>query len=448
MDTNKEKFVINKKVEYKIEPRVLNFEQMNKTLGLDLSKKPIIEKPSKQKIEKSSDSLDSTQDFCIDDLKTRMKAFQNRDLKADQEELLSFGMNNHEILPGEYINEQFDAEVLISNNKCNSLILLTNYRLWIHPINEKFLRCLKLRNDFLEIPYMYIETLKRNLDKKVNPPLALFEILTKDYREIKIKFIMDEELTLKSQEAIYYFLQNSINPSFVELYALQFAKTLKKLDFEFKGWELFSLDREFARQGLQIYENEGDPKDFQYKILDNSNGKVCSTYPEKLIVPSRIINDFLIRSANFRSRERLPVLCFGFSINKTSKKVGLWRCSQCKPGLYSNRSLEDEALVRAIGEDSLNNMGNVKIFDARPYMNAVANKVNGKGYEDINSYKNTELVFLEIPNIHKVRDAYRKIKDSGDEKPDFFPWLNCISLILKGTAEMVQCLKVFFFFFS
>lgn len=436
--------------DYKIEPRVLNFEHMNRTLGLDL-KKPAESKSSplpvpRSKTEKSSSDQSSDQEFLIDDLKSRLKAFQERDPKKDLAELESLGFNSKDVLPGEFIAERFDSEVLIGGNRCHALILLTNFRILVLPINEKFLRCLRLRSEHLEIPYMCVESLKRNLDRKATPPLVLFELVTKDYLEVKLKFIMDEELTLKAQERIFGYLQTSINPSFVEVYALQIAKSLKRLDQEFKGWELFSMEREFGRQGLRIYENETDPKEYQYKYFDNSGGKVCSTYPEKLVVPFRIIKDFALRSASFRSRERFPVLTYGHSLGKTAKKVGLWRCSQCKPGISSNRSLEDESLVRAIGEDSQGQVGNVKIFDARPYMNAVANKMNGKGYEDVGAYRNAEITFLEIPNIHKVREAYRKVKEPGEagssEKPELSAWMECLSRILKGTAEMVQSLKV------
>ena len=455
MDANKFKInnTLKPNAEVKIEPRVLNFEQMNKTLGLDQKKPTIteskpIQTPTLKNHRKSSDSVDSSQEIMLDDLKSRLKAFQDRDPKADVAELQSMGLNARDILPGEFINEQFNAEVLIASLKCNGLILLTNYRIIIMPINEKFLRCLRLRSEFIEVPYLLVDTLKRNLDRKANPPLALFEIFTKDYREIRIKFIMDEELTLQFQESIFAFLLSSINPSFVELYALQIAKTLKKLDNEFKGWELYNPDYEWLRQGLRIFDKDPDPKDFQFKFLDNSQGKVCTTYPEKLVVPFRVHSDFLLKSAGFRSRERLPALTFGFTPKnqeKPLKKVGLYRCSQCKTGLNSNRCFEDEALVRAIGEDSLNGQGKVKIFDARPYMNAVANKVNGKGYEDTNCYRNADITFLEIPNIHKVREAYRKVKEPGEagnnDKPEMLPWLECIARILKGTAEMAQCLK-------
>lgn len=39
----------------------------------------------------------------------------------------------------------------------------------------------------------------------------------------------------------------------------------------------------------------------------------------------------------------------------------------------------------------------------------MANRLNGKGYEHTTYYKNCRLEFLNIHNIHKVRDAYKKL---------------------------------------
>ena len=63
----------------------------------------------------------------------------------------------------------------------------------------------------------------------------------------------------------------------------------------------------------------------------------------------------------------------------------------------------------------INIMGYVEIFDARPLLNARANKmVGGGGYEDCGpdgAYSNCKISFGDIDNIHVVRDSYEKIYD-------------------------------------
>ena len=49
------------------------------------------------------------------------------------------------------------------------------------------------------------------------------------------------------------------------------------------------------------------------------------------------------------------------------------------------------------------------IYDPRPWDNAAANKFVGKGYENMPNYKNCIIKFLNIDNIHKVTESYKKI---------------------------------------
>jgi len=54
------------------------------------------------------------------------------------------------------------------------------------------------------------------------------------------------------------------------------------------------------------------------------------------------------------------------------------------------------------------------IYDARSYINALANKVMSGGFENTTDYyKECDLVFCDIDNIHAVRDAISKVYDLG-----------------------------------
>ena len=55
----------------------------------------------------------------------------------------------------------------------------------------------------------------------------------------------------------------------------------------------------------------------------------------------------------------------------------------------------------------------IYIYDARPKVNAVANMAKGGGYESEDHYQNAELVFLDIHNIHVMRESLRKVSHSG-----------------------------------
>lgn len=86
-----------------------------------------------------------------------------------------------------------------------------------------------------------------------------------------------------------------------------------------------------------------------YKILDNRDWKISSTYPKMLVVPSRLSFDYILRCAKFRSRERLPVLTYAIEY-EPKKTAVLFRCSQPKVGVSKNRCTEDEMMLRLIGD--------------------------------------------------------------------------------------------------
>ncbi len=52
------------------------------------------------------------------------------------------------------------------------------------------------------------------------------------------------------------------------------------------------------------------------------------------------------------------------------------------------------------------------VLDARPKLNATVNKLfGGGGFESMKHYKNCELEFCGIENIHEVRKSFQKFSD-------------------------------------
>lgn len=56
-----------------------------------------------------------------------------------------------------------------------------------------------------------------------------------------------------------------------------------------------------------------------------------------------------------------------------------------------------------------NDKAKLHIFDARPYLNAQANRLKGGGFEDTRYYPNTDLTFCDIDNIHAVTKVFNKL---------------------------------------
>lgn len=136
----------------------------------------------------------------------------------------------------------------------------------------------------------------------------------------------------------------------------------------------------------------------------------------------------------FRSKERIPALTYAykhennFTVMRDNKKVDkkfstIWRCAQCRAGLQimnEKRSYDDERMIRLIGDPSKDYQHpetTVHIFDARPYINAVGMQFAGKGYEYETFYKNCKIEFLDIHNIHKVRDSINAVVKAVNSDP-------------------------------
>lgn len=90
----------------------------------------------------------------------------------------------------------------------------------------------------------------------------------------------------------------------------------------------------------------------------------------------------------------------------------------------------------------------VAIVDARPYQYALANRAKGGGFESADTY-NCELKFLDIDNIHAMRDALdklRKVVEKSDQskfmsKLETTNWMFYLHQILKGSIYIADKLQ-------
>ncbi len=110
------------------------------------------------------------------------------------------------------------------------------------------------------------------------------------------------------------------------------------------------------------------------------------------------------------------------------------------------------------------NEARLHIFDARPMMSALGNKVMGSGYENIDNYPSTWLCFCDIENIHKIRESYIKLTQTCNNPQYHLPlriitdrmitsgkwllhldrtdWLQHLSYILSGANMVVDSVRV------
>ncbi|XP_061091008.1 myotubularin isoform X1 [Conger conger] len=209
---------------------------------------------------------------------------------------------------------------------------------------------------------------------------------------------------------------------------------LSQEKFEENGWCVYSPMQEFRRQGL--------PNDKWRITFLNQQYELCDTYPTILMVPYKATEEDLRKVATFRSRCRIPVLSW---IHPDNQAV-ITRCSQPLVGMSGKRNKDDERYLDIIRETN-GTTSKLTIYDARPNVNAVANKATGGGYEGEDAYQNAELVFLDIHNIHVMRESLKKLKDivyPNVEESHWLSslesthWLEHIKLVLSGAIQVAD----------
>ncbi|XP_052443360.1 myotubularin-related protein 1 isoform X2 [Carassius gibelio] len=226
-------------------------------------------------------------------------------------------------------------------------------------------------------------------------------------------------------------------------YAFPLSHNLPLFAFKYRemfpedGWKIYDPVVEYKRQGL--------PNESWIISKVNSSYELCETYPALLVLPSNVTEDELKRVAAFRAKRRLPVLSW---IHPESQ-AAIVRCGQPQVGPSDRRCRDDERYLQTI-LDANAQSHKLCIFDARQSTVADTNKAKDGGYENESLYINVELNFLEIPNMHVMRESLRKLKEvvypAIDQQRwfssvDSTHWLEYIRLLLAGAVRIADRLE-------
>ena len=277
--------------------------------------------------------------------------------------------------------------------------LLTAYRVNLIPDLDQS------DSNFFPEGYFSLPIHKINKTNRVQKPQTyefIFEIIMHDARVFSLVF--KTGINENFPHILNGLILTKESPSFAQI-AFDYNKDnliYKKENFE-DGWNIYDPEKEFQRQGLTNLDYEMDPNKPFRKTNLNENYLLCATYPKYLITVGSISDSNYKESSLFRTKNRLPTLSYYY--NKT--KGTIWRSAQAKTGISGNRNRFDEELMNQIGE--ISNSKKLFIYDCRPFLSAMANRLKGAGHENIDNYKNAELFFCEIDNIHSARNGLNKL---------------------------------------
>uniref|UniRef100_A0A8C1PT00 phosphatidylinositol-3,5-bisphosphate 3-phosphatase n=1 Tax=Cyprinus carpio TaxID=7962 RepID=A0A8C1PT00_CYPCA len=218
----------------------------------------------------------------------------------------------------------------------------------------------------------------------------------------------------------------------------------------------------------------------------NNKYKLCSSYPQLLLVPAWITDKELENVAAFRSWKRIPAVVY----RHQNTGAVIARCGQPEVSWWGWRNADDEHLVQSIAracavdsssckgvsngsfsreytngadlsdvdfDSSMTNSSEVEtlaiqprkllILDARSYAAAVANRAKGGGCECPEYYPNCEVVFMGMANIHSIRKSFQSLRFLCTQMPDPANWLSALestkwlqhlSLLLKASLLVVN----------
>ncbi|XP_029956515.1 myotubularin-related protein 4 isoform X2 [Salarias fasciatus] len=198
-----------------------------------------------------------------------------------------------------------------------------------------------------------------------------------------------------------------------------------------------------------------------WRVSDiNCNYKLCSSYPQKLLVPIWITDKELESVASFRSWKRIPVVVYRHQRNGAV----IARCSQPEISWWGWRNTDDEYLVTSIARACQMDTGakgppagrqrgdahdssdsdfdssltgasgcddnavpqKLLILDARSYTAAVANRAKGGGCECEEYYPKCEVMFMGMANIHAIRNSFQALRTVCSQIPDPGNWLSAL----------------------
>ncbi|XP_013183474.1 myotubularin-related protein 2 [Amyelois transitella] len=308
------------------------------------------------------------------------------------------------------------------NGPIGGVLQVTNYQLIFKPIEPSAL------HSTFSVPLGVISRIEKvgGASSKGENSYGI-EIFCKDMRNLRFAHKQENH----SRRGIFTYLQNHAFPLShgQPLFAFSYSEK-----FPEEGWHVYDPIAELRRMGVN--------NDMWRITRINDKYEVCDSYPAIWAIPTAATDDLLRSVAAYRSRGRIPVL----SWIHPSSQATITRCSQPLVGVSGKRSREDERYIQLIMD--ANAQGNkLYIMDARPSANAIANKAKGGGYESEDAYQNAELVFLDIHNIHVMRESLRKLKElcfpqidqtrwfSGIEASC---WLKHIKCILAGAVRIVD----------
>ncbi|XP_070620749.1 myotubularin-related protein 9-like isoform X2 [Erythrolamprus reginae] len=175
----------------------------------------------------------------------------------------------------------------------------------------------------------------------------------------------------------------------------------------------------------------------------NADFGVCPSYPPLVIVPARLDDGVLQRSARFRQGRRFPVLSY------YHKKTGttMLRSSQPLVGPNRKRCHEDELLLSTVLEGGERGF----ILDTRSLQAAKQARVMGGGLEHRSCYRGWKRLHRALERGRSLQESFIKLVEACNDpsahmdrwlsRLEASKWLSHVKEALNAACLAAQCLE-------
>uniref|UniRef100_A0A8C6WN71 phosphatidylinositol-3,5-bisphosphate 3-phosphatase n=1 Tax=Neogobius melanostomus TaxID=47308 RepID=A0A8C6WN71_9GOBI len=325
-----------------------------------------------------------------------------------------------------------------------AIIAMSNYRLHI-----------KFKDSVINVPLRLMDTVESR-------DMFQLHIICKDSKIVRCHFATFKQC----QEWVKRLNRAIVHPSRLEdLFALAYHAWCLGGSSDDEDQHLHLCrpgDHVRHRMDLEVRRMGFDTQNV-WRVSDiNCNYKLCSSYPQKILVPIWITDKELESVGSFRSWKRIPVVVYRHQRNGAV----IARCSQPEISWWGWRNTDDEYLVTSIAKACQMDSGakascsaggcrpqgdahdssdsdfdssltggscddtvvpqKLLILDARSYTAAVANRAKGGGCECEEYYPNCEVMFMGMANIHAIRNSFQALRAVCSQIPDPGNWLSAL----------------------
>ncbi|KAG5190977.1 Myotubularin-like phosphatase domain-containing protein [Tribonema minus] len=293
-----------------------------------------------------------------------------------------------------------------------------------------------LRGGYFRVPLGSIDRIERDRSKGASKSSAAADLGDLRFLRLILQRVEDTERAFAALVS-YAF------PAQIELL---FAFSHRLLSDAAERDGAYDAATEFERQGVTLPRFGGDRSPWRFTLL-NHDYSLCGSYPHLLVVPQATPDGDLQAIAGFRSEGRLPALTWG----RQRDHASIWRSSQPRVGMQQATCPQDEGMLDVLARCG---DGVLRIVDCRPRANAMANMAAGVrcgdgvlrivdcrlranvmanmaadapqlqtvcklqrlqiadryGYEGAASYPSSQLTFMDIGNIHVMRQSLARLE--------------------------------------